>query len=160
MSSLNKIILIGKIVETPDIRVTNSGDPFIKICLEVVRPYSSAGMAPQSDMINVVGWRHLAENTGSYLKNSTLLVEGSIHTRSYDDSNGNRKWSTEVEARYIKQLSTEPAESAKPADTENKQSLKSTAKESLEETPLDDFNTSTFDFGETEKESSEEDIPF
>ncbi len=104
MSSLNKIILIGTIHTDPDVRATTAGDSLAKLVLLVERPERGEGLPKQSDMIPVVAWRQAAETLRDAKKGEQLLVEGRILSRSYEDAEGQRKYTTEVEARDVKRM--------------------------------------------------------
>ena len=58
---------------------------------------------------NVVLWRGLAEVVEKYVhKGDKLFIEGQIHTRSYDDRNGIRRYVTEIWAESLEMLSPKP----------------------------------------------------
>ena len=104
MANLNRIILIGNLTNDPEVRSTVEGVPIAKFQLAVDRviPENSP---KQTDYIDVVAWRRLAEICGQYLKKGKqVLVEGRIQVRTFDNENGVRKWATEVVARDIKPL--------------------------------------------------------
>ncbi|RAP34179.1 single-stranded DNA-binding protein [Candidatus Marinamargulisbacteria bacterium SCGC AG-439-L15] len=104
MSSLNKIILIGRLTADPDVKVTTSGHTVANFTLAVDRPNNNSGTT-STDFLKVVSWHELAESVQENCKKGSLtLVEGRIHERNYVDNEGNRKWSTEIEARQIKPL--------------------------------------------------------
>ncbi len=99
MSSLNKIILIGKLLDDPEIRVTTEGTSLTKFALSVDRSFGEA----KADVINIVNWGKLAEQAANEFKKDTLaLVEGRIQVRTYDDKDGEKVWATEVVSSFIK----------------------------------------------------------
>jgi single-strand DNA-binding protein len=60
---------------------------------------------------NIVVWRGLADIAGRYVKKGTLLyVEGKIRTRSWDDKEGNKRYTTEIEADNFQMLSSKSDE--------------------------------------------------
>ena len=70
-----------------------------RFSIAVNRSYTNANGEREADFINIVTWRGLAENCGKYLaKGRKVAVCGQIQTRSYDDKDGNRRYSTEVVA--------------------------------------------------------------
>ncbi|MDD5457549.1 MAG: single-stranded DNA-binding protein [Candidatus Margulisbacteria bacterium] len=98
MSSLNKIVLIGKLTADPEIRVTTEGTSLTKYALEVDRPFAQNN---KTDIINIVSWGKLAEqDANDFKKNMLVLVEGRIQVRTMDDKAGDRTWITEVVANY------------------------------------------------------------
>ena len=90
MANLNRIVLIGRLTQDPDIRYTVEGVPFVRFSLAVDR-WRNKG----TDFINITAWRKLAEICSQYLKKGRLiLIEGRIQVRSYDDQEGKKKWVT------------------------------------------------------------------
>ena len=98
MSRLNKIILIGTLINTPETKATASGDTVSNFTLEVDRPVTETN-PDKKDNFKIVCWRDVAEQTQSLTEGSTVLVEGSIRPRSYENNEGQRIYITEVEAR-------------------------------------------------------------
>ena len=99
---LNKAILIGNLTRDPELRSTTSG---IKVCsfsLATNRVWKDkSGVRQESvDYHNVVVFGRQAETVAQYMKKgSSILVEGRMQTRSWDDKNtGEKKYRTEVVA--------------------------------------------------------------
>ena len=100
MASYNKIQLTGKLNDAPDVKATTSGHSLSKFTLVV--PRIEALPNQRFDYIRVTAWRENADKTTNYQKGDILFVEGRILTDSYEDaSTGQRKWTTEVEARQL-----------------------------------------------------------
>jgi single-strand DNA-binding protein len=119
MANLNRIILVGKLTNDPEVRVTVEGLQVAKFQLGVER-YVADGAQKQIDNIDIVAWRRLAEICGQYMKKGGLvLVEGRIQVRTYNDESGVRKWATEVVARSIKILGGTAQKTAAPAAAEH-----------------------------------------
>ena len=96
---LNRIMIIGRLTSQPELRYTGNEKPYSRICVAVDR-YSEG-----TDFINVVVWNKQAENVCEYLeKGSRILVEGSLSVNSYDDKDGNKRYSAEVIAQNVKFL--------------------------------------------------------
>lgn len=101
MASLNRIILIGRLTADPETRTTLEGIPITKFSLGVERR-GSLSAQKQTDIIDVIAWRSLAEICGKFLKKgNTALVEGRIQTRTYDTKEGIKKYVTEVVSRDV-----------------------------------------------------------
>ena len=178
MSTLNKIIVIGKIAKAPESRVTNDGTPFCKFVVNVERPYTSAAVAKNYDEFNVVTWRENSELIKDAQIDDHVLIEGSILTNTYDDAQGNRHWTTEIEGRQIKLLgqSTPNSQSfsgsnAVSNDQTSVSQDPSSMATNLEEKTEVDLKESDFDFSEpqnlekeftdnTSSEEIDETIPF
>lgn len=173
MSSLNKILLIGKVASDPELRSTNDGESFAKFTLKVNRPSASGASASASDYLHIVAWRDIAKRAQEFSKDAMVYVEGRIITRTYDDENGRRHWVTEVDARDIQPLAAMDVEGpAAPDQFEapafgEKSPLEAPTNEApaspvLEEKPV---STPDFDFSNAQTEpkaaeASSEDIPF
>ncbi len=110
MASMNRIILLGRLADNPDVKVSTEGTPFGRFVLLVDRPDRAA---KEMDPIPVVAWRENAEALQSFKKDDVALVEGRISVRSFD-KDGVRKWVTEVDARSIRRLNAGQLEAAVP----------------------------------------------
>ena len=152
MSTLNKIILVGNLLENPDIRVTTSGDALAKFTLSVERPGRGEGFPVQSDILDVVAWRQTADSVKPLTKGQAVLVEGRIITRTLDDNNGQRKYITEVEAREIRGLG-QGQSYTQQEEVSAYQNKKSTLTPAQSE-PIDEF-----DFGEGALKESDLQFP-
>jgi single-strand DNA-binding protein len=158
LSSINKIILIGTLTETPEIRLTTTGESLAKFSLSIERP-GADGLSRQSDVIPVVAWRQLADSLKNHTQGQTILVEGRISTRSYEDNQGQKHYITEVEARDLKSLeANSELSSSSPSSIEPK-ITRSTKPKTV--APLDE---SSFDFNENTPfgldKATDEEIPF
>jgi single-strand DNA-binding protein len=99
--SVNKIILLGNVGKDPEVRYFDNGGAVANFTLATTeRGYTAANgtqVPDRTEWHNIVLWRSLAEIAEKYVKKgSKLYVEGKIRTRSYDDSNGNKRYITEV----------------------------------------------------------------
>lgn len=102
---LNKIILIGRLAQDPELRYTASGVPMTKFTLAVGRPFANQKGEREADFIDIVTWRGQAENCAKFLgKGSLVAVEGRLQIRSYDDSQGVRRKSADVMADNVRFL--------------------------------------------------------
>ena len=119
---MNKCILVGNLTRDPELSQTSSGISFCRFSIAVNRGYTNANGERETDFINIVTWRGLADNCGKYLtKGSKVGVSGSIQTRNYEDKDGNKRYATEVVADDVEFLtprgegaSAGPARSSKP----------------------------------------------
>jgi single-strand DNA-binding protein len=100
-------MLIGRLTAKPELRYTGSNVPFARFSLAVNRAFSGANGQRETDFINIIIWRKQAENVCNYLdKGSLVSVEGRIQTGSYDDKDGNRRYTTDVVADSVQFLET------------------------------------------------------
>jgi len=104
---VNKVILVGNLGKDPEIRFTPNGKALCKFSLATSEKWTDNDGNKQSrvEWHNVVVWGKAAEACGQYLsKGSKAYIEGSIHTRQYDDKDGNRRYITEINARDVRFL--------------------------------------------------------
>jgi single-strand DNA-binding protein len=95
---MNNIILIGRLVADPETRYTQSGIAVCNFCVAVDRKYKNAAGERETDFINCVAWRKTGEVIGQYLtKGREIGVQGSLHSRKYQDKDGNNRTAYEVQ---------------------------------------------------------------
>lgn len=98
---LNQIVLVGRLVKSPEIKETETGKKVSRITLAVPRSYKNSNGEYESDFINCTLWTGIAENTAEYCKKGDLLgVKGRIQTRVYEKDD-ERKYISEVIAEKV-----------------------------------------------------------
>jgi len=103
---LNNTVLVGRLVNDPELFETESGKKVTKITLAVPRPYKNVNGEYDTDYIGCKLWQGVAQSTTDYCKKGDLLgVKGRIQTSSYDTEDG-KKYITEVIAEKITFLSS------------------------------------------------------
>lgn len=101
---MNKVYLIGRLSNDPELSTTNSGINCCRFSLAVTRPHSKEN---ETDFFNIVAWRGLGENCGKFLKKgSKCFVVGALQNRSYTDKDNTKHYITEVIANEVEFLST------------------------------------------------------
>lgn len=114
---MNRIILLGRLVKDPDVKVTTGGKTVCTFTLAVDRPFQGKNGQREADFINVITFNKTAELCGNSLKKGhRALVEGRLQIRSYDGKDGNKHYVTEVIADRVefierKEKSAQKAES-------------------------------------------------
>jgi single-strand DNA-binding protein len=102
MGSLNKVMLIGNLGKDPEVRAIPSGVKVANFSIATTESYNDKNTGQKVDKTewhNIVMWRGLAEVAEKYLrKGSQVYVEGRLQTRSWDDQNGQKRYTTEVVA--------------------------------------------------------------
>lgn len=94
---LNSVILIGRLTRDPEIRYTPQGVAMVRFGLAVDRPFTSADGKKETDFIDCVAWRKLAELVGNHLRKGRLVaVEGRLQIRNYETTDGTKRRSAEV----------------------------------------------------------------
>lgn len=93
---MNKVILMGRLTKDPEARMSNGGLTITRYSLAVDRRFKRDG-EPTADFINCVAFGKAAEFAERYFhKGQRVAVAGRLQTRSWDDNNGQRHYSTEV----------------------------------------------------------------
>ena len=99
---MNKVILIGNLTKDPEISTTQNGVSVCRFTIAVSRRFTNAEGERETDFLNVVAWRNLADNCHKYLKKgSKAAVTGSIQTRTYDAQDGSKRYVTEIVAEEV-----------------------------------------------------------
>ena len=145
---MNRVMLIGRLTAKPELRYTGSNVPFARFSVAVNRTFSNAQGQRETDFINVIVWRKQAENTCNYLdKGSLVSVEGRIQTGSFDDKDGNRRFTTDVVADQVNFLeskgqaqSRSTVDSTSPYDYQDNSGY--TNDVNIEDDPFADFGDS------------------
>src|SRR5438105_3996929 len=117
MSSINKVILIGRLGKDPEVKYTPSGAPVAKFSLATDEVFKdrSGEQQRRTEWHNIVAWNRLAEICGQYLtKGKQVYVEGSIRSRQWEDQSGNKRTAYEIVAREMKMLGSK-ADSERPS---------------------------------------------
>lgn len=151
INSLNKVILIGRLGGNPELRyIPQTERAVTNFTLATNERYfnpSTNESDIRAEWHRIVAWGKLAEFCEKYLtQGKQILVEGKLRTRSWQDRDGNKKYTTEIHAQNIVLLGKK--EETEPETTYKQQSV------------------SPPDFASEETESSEEesaddeDIPF
>lgn len=100
---MNTVQILGNLTRDPEVRYTQSGKAVATFNVAASNTFTSSDgeMKEQTAFINCVAWGKLGEAVGNYRKGNRLFVEGRIQTRSYEDSNGQKKYVTEVVAGFV-----------------------------------------------------------
>lgn len=94
---LNKIIIQGRLTDTPVMQQTASGVDVTTFTVAVERNYKNQDGNKQTDFINCVAWRNTAKFVCDYFsKGKMVIIAGALETRSYEDKNGNKRKAVEV----------------------------------------------------------------
>jgi single-strand DNA-binding protein len=107
--SVNKVILIGNLGKDPEIRRLENGAVVANFSIATSETYiekATGERRENTDWHNIVAWRGLAEVIEKYLRKGTkIYVEGKLKTRSWQDKEGNTRYTTEVLAEEMTILS-------------------------------------------------------
>ncbi|WP_437483492.1 single-stranded DNA-binding protein [Sorangium sp. So ce1014] len=101
---LNRVMLLGNLGADPELRFTQGGQAVLNLRLATTESYLDRDKVrkERTDWHNVVIWGKRAEALGKILsKGSSIFIEGSLRTSSYDDRDGNKRYKTEVVANNV-----------------------------------------------------------
>ncbi|MDO8446981.1 MAG: single-stranded DNA-binding protein [Deltaproteobacteria bacterium] len=107
MSGVNKVILLGRLGADPEVRYTSGGTAVAKFNLATSETYKDkdGGKQEKTEWHRVVAFGKLGEICGEYLsKGKQVYVEGKLQTRSWEDKDGNKKYTTEVNVNNMVML--------------------------------------------------------
>ncbi len=100
----NLVILLGNVGADPELRVTSGGQSVLKIRMATSESYLDKNRVRQekTEWHTVIVWGKRADALAKFVeKGSRIYVEGSIQTRSYDDKDGNKRYSTEINCNEL-----------------------------------------------------------
>lgn len=114
---LNQCVLIGNLTKDPESVTTESGVAMCKFTIAVNRMYKNANGEQETDFLNIIAWRGLAENCAKYLKKgSKVAVCGQIQNRMWE-KDGEKRYSTAINAEEVEFLTKPNNESERGQGT-------------------------------------------
>lgn len=156
---LNSAVLMGRLVADPELRHTPNDIAVTSFTLAVDRSYVKAGTERQADFIDIVAWRGTADFVCKYFRKGQLVaVQGSIQTRSYTDSQGNKRKAVEIVADNVFF-----AESKRDSSTANYASAYGAGSNSSSKTEITNEPVPAYTSGNTgdfEEIPMDDDLPF
>lgn len=143
---MNRVLLIGRLTAKPELRYTNSNLPFTRFSIAVNRNFTNAQGQREADFINVIVWRKQAENVCNYLdKGSRVSIEGRIQTGSYDDKDGNKRYTVDVALdnfEFVESKAAREQSSSSNSTPYDYQDSNSTPEVNVEDDPFAEFGDS------------------
>lgn len=141
MSGVNKVILVGRLGADPEVKTISSGNTVAQLSVATSENWKDRDGQRQerTEWHRVVVWGKQAELCGKYLtKGRQVYVEGRLQTRSWEDQQGQKRYTTEIVANAVQFLGG--------------------GAESSRNNAKDDFGPQ--DFGPEPKFDADEEIPF
>jgi len=154
MSSVNKVILIGRLGRDPEVKYTPSGAPVAKFSLATDEVFKdrSGEQQKRTEWHNIVAWNKLAEICGEYLtKGKQVYIEGSIRSRQWEDQAGNKRTAYDIVARDMRMLGSK-------ADSDRVATAASAP--TAERAPAEKAPAAAAPEPPPESEITDEDVPF
>jgi single-strand DNA-binding protein len=104
MAGVNKAILVGNLGRDPELRTTPNGQSVVNFTLATSENWTdkSGERVERTEWHRIVVWGKTAEMCAQYLsKGRTVYVEGRIQTREWEDKDGNKRYTTEINANTV-----------------------------------------------------------
>src|ERR1700690_1425124 len=121
--SVNKVILVGNLGRDAETKFTPSGAAVTKFAVATTRSWKDQQTnewKEETNWTNVIVWRQ--ENVANYLlKGKQVYVEGRLETRSYDDKDGKKVYTTEVVCEHLVLLGSRQDGGGSPPDEYSQQ---------------------------------------
>lgn len=114
---VNKVILVGNLGKDPETSYTPSGQSVTKFSLATSRSYKDKNgeLKEETEWHNIVAWGRTGEICQQYLtKGRPVFVEGRIQTRSWEDKEGKKRYTTEIIANEVVLLGGGRGEGGEP----------------------------------------------
>ncbi|MCB0364349.1 MAG: single-stranded DNA-binding protein [Bdellovibrionaceae bacterium] len=107
MSGVNKVILVGRLGADPEVKTISSGNTVAQLSVATSENWKDRDGQRQerTEWHRVVVWGKQAELCGKYLsKGRQVYLEGRLQTRSWEDQQGQKRYTTEIVANTIQFL--------------------------------------------------------
>nr|DAS93805.1 MAG TPA: Single strand binding protein [Caudoviricetes sp.] len=108
MAGINKVIIVGNLGNDPEIRTMPNGEMIANISVATSESWTDKNTGEkktQTEWHRIVLYRRLAEIAGQYLKTgSQVYIEGRLKTRKWQDSNGQDRYTTEIQGDNLQML--------------------------------------------------------
>ena len=139
MSGVNKVILVGRLGADPEVKTVTSGQTVCRLSVATSENWTDRDGQKQerTEWHRIVVWGRLAEICGQHLsKGRQVYVEGRLQTRSWEDQQGQKRYTTETVANTVQFLGASSDRGVAPS------------------------NNASNDFGPEPSFDSSEEIPF
>ncbi len=152
---VNKVTLVGRVGKDPELKHLDENRSVARFSLATNETYKnkSGERVTNTEWHNIVVWRAQAEFAAKYIKKGALIyVEGKIRNRSWDDKDGIKRYTTEIEVDTIQFLSSKSDDASHSAGGDASQVAVATEGSFV---PEGDFTSGT-----TNSAPSTDDLPF
>lgn len=139
MSGVNKVIIVGRLGADPEMKTISTGNTVARLSVATSDQWTDKDGQKQerTEWHRVVVWGKLAELCGKYLnKGRQVYVEGRLQTRSWEDPQGGKKYTTEVVAQTVQFLNAGTGQSTQDNQYQNQDFGPEPSFDSSEEIPF------------------------
>ena len=113
MAGINKLIIVGRLGNDPEIRTMPNGEAVANISVATSETWTDKNTGERRETTEwhrIVFYRRQAEVVGEYLrKGSQVYVEGRLRTRKWQDQNGQDRYTTEIQGDVMQMLDSRNA---------------------------------------------------
>ncbi|MGQ0286316.1 single-stranded DNA-binding protein [Pasteurellaceae bacterium 22721_9_1] len=161
MAGINKVIIVGRLGNDPEIRTMPNGEAVANISVATSESWTDKNTGERREVTEwhrIVFYRRQAEVAGEYLrKGSQVYVEGRLRTRKWQDQSGQERYTTEIQGDVMQMLDSRNANQGGFAPQDNgfgsntgysKPAAKSAPMQQTQPTqaPVDDFGDDNIPF--------------
>jgi single-strand DNA-binding protein len=139
--SVNKVILIGRLGKDPEVRKINPTTTVCNFPLATNESYKNQDgtYTEQTEWHNIVMWRGVAERAERILKKgSSVFIEGKLRTRSWEDKDNNKRYTTEIVVENFQLLDKRESSNAQNISEQKTNNDQNTGTETITEPRFDD----------------------
>jgi single-strand DNA-binding protein len=140
--SVNKVILVGHVGRDPEIKHLDKDVSMARFSLATTENYTAktGEKVSTTQWHNIVAWRGLVDVTEKYIKKgSQLYIEGRLRTRTWDDKDGVKHYTTEISADTIQLLGKREGQAEMPGQTAQKEQLQAVSEPDFNQPEEDDL---------------------
>ena len=117
---LNHVVLVGRLVRTPELFLTDSGKKKSVVTLPVNRSYKNQNGEYDTDFLDCTLWTGIAENTAEYCKTGDIVgIKGRLQTRLIENEDGTKHKKMEIIADSVTFLSSYKGGNNEDTDSDN-----------------------------------------
>lgn len=153
--SVNKVILLGRLGQDPELKYTPSGAAVCNFSVATSESWTDKNSGQKNEKTEwhrVVVWGKLAELCNQYLsKGRQAFIEGKLQTRAWDDKDGNKRYTTEIAATTVQFIG---AQGSASNNYENNSYGEPSYQANTQAAPAQEYNIST------DANFASDDIPF
>src|SRR5574340_280924 len=117
MSSVNKVIILGRLGKDPETRYMTNGEAVTNFSIATSETWKDKSGEKQEkvEWHNITAYRKLGEIIGEYVKKGSLIyIEGKLQTRKWQDKDGKDRYTTEIIADHMQMLGGKAEQQDKP----------------------------------------------
>ena len=104
---LNQVILVGRLVKSPELQLTETGRKMSLITLAVPRSYKNINGEYDTDFLDCTLWTNIAENTAEYCKTGDVIgIKGRVQSRLVEKEDGTKIKKTDIIAEKVTFISS------------------------------------------------------